>query len=663
MRGIKYLFVAVLFSLAFLATGERFVYHLAHFEETFWGITFEYGLYGDENSNTLVKDEIAQALEKNDFDVFRVITRYESDYREVKTVYGTQDALDDLRRRGICPQTYNSMFIGEIEIIFKDFSEIENIYESDMFYVVGTLEQAAAFKNISAEDISKSYEVKDVKSLSGSEDGVYATLALVWGIVFLLAVLLTLYEVIISKKEIMVKLTLGESPFRAFAANAAADAAAYSLAFFGLAFLLEHSSHVQYKFGYVCLMFALMLVLNTIVNLLITRVTLKRDFSNSMRGGGALSAAYTLKTVSVIMTCVILSANCVIIAEALDYFKQEKFFESLSDYSYYKINHTAQSLHRLNLAHDIDDELWYEFDSLFGSNSVSLVDLSDSFDHNAVLVNENAVDFMLPYISDDLAAKLNASTEDKLYVYFPPNCSSRTIAQTLSMSSAIFLHTEQESEDTHMIYDEYEGRSEMLGINSNNHLYRSTFLRDPIVILDNTRRLEGDRFLNPLYVSTEILYSIPQAKLDSFVSDNNMENEVVRVTNARDQYYFNRDGIERNLKLMCAISVFIAVLEALTIVFTIRLEYTVNGVEMAIKKTLGYGVLERAGRIVLMPFIIIPVCTAGAAVFVRVFSYGNYLYVIACGAAILIAETVFVISQCKRLDRIKTAQILKGAKI
>lgn len=663
MKVVKYLFVAFLFALAFLATGERFVYHLAHFEETFWGITFEYGIYGDENSNTLVKNEIAQALEENDFNVFRVITRYESDYREVKTVYGTQGALDDLRTRGICPQTYNSMFIGEVEIIFKDFSEIENIYESDMFYVVGTLAQAAAFKNISAEDIGKSYTVKDLKALSGSEEGIYATLALVWGIVFLLAVLLTLYEVIISKKEILVRLTLGESPFRAFATSAAADTAAYCLAFFGLAFLLEDVAHVQYKFGYICLMFVLMLILNIIINLLITRITLKRDLSNSMRGSGALSAAYTLKTVSVIMTCIILSANCVIIVEALDYFRQEELFESLADYNYYKINHTAQSEHRLNLPKDTDDELWYEFDRCFGGSSVSLVDLSGYFDYNAVLVNENAVDFMLPYVSEDLAAKLNAATEDKLYVYFPRNFSSEAIDRAIGMAATVFLHTEQESNATHMIYDEYEGRSELLGINSNSRLYRSAFLRDPIVIMDNTRRMDGDQFLNPLYVATEILYRIPQEKFDSFIADKNMENEIVKVTNAIGQYYFNRAGIERNIKLMCAISIFIAVLEALTIVFTLRLEYTVNGVEMAIKKTLGYGVLERAGRIALMPFIIIPICTAGAAILVHVYAYGNNLYVIACGAVILIAETTFVISQCTRLDRVKTALILKGAKI
>ena len=132
MKTIKYILVLLLIIVAFLATGERFVFHLAHFEKTFWGITFEYGLYGQEGSEKLVKEEIAKALEENDLDVFFVDTKYISEYKEVKTVYGTQGALSDLRRRGISPQTYESMFIGEVEIVFKDFSEIEDIYESEI---------------------------------------------------------------------------------------------------------------------------------------------------------------------------------------------------------------------------------------------------------------------------------------------------------------------------------------------------------------------------------------------------------------------------------------------------------------------------------------------------------------------------------------------------
>ncbi len=148
------------------------------------GNHLEYDLYGDEDSKMLVKDEIEQDLEKSNLNVFRVVTLFESDYREVKTIYGTKGALDDLRNRGISPQIYNSMFIGEVEIVFKDFSEIESIYESDMFYAIGTLEQAAAFKRLSSEVISKTYSVKELKAKSGSEASIYATLALVWGIAF-----------------------------------------------------------------------------------------------------------------------------------------------------------------------------------------------------------------------------------------------------------------------------------------------------------------------------------------------------------------------------------------------------------------------------------------------------------------------------------------------
>jgi hypothetical protein len=466
VKIIKYIIVLLLFAAAFLATGERFVYHLAHFEDTYYGITFEYALYGLPDTRSLIKEKVQAALAESDLDVFRVDTQYLSDYKETKTIYGTQGALAELRRCGVAPQTYDSSFIGEVDIKFKSFSEIENIYESDMFYIVGTLERAAAFKNVTAADAGAYYGVKDIKTvLSGSESGVYATLAFVWGAVFLFTLLLTLYEVILRKKEIVVQMTLGENPYRVFVTNAIIDATVFSVLFFGLSLALNVVSNVRYKFGMTSAMFSAMLVLNALVNLLITRVKLKKDFSNATGSRGVLRAAYAVKFASVFMASLILASNAVIITESLNYFSQADFFTNRQHHSYYTINYSMTARMKNETARKSDEELWVDFDGLFGGGSIRLVDVSESYSRNTVLLNKNAVELMTPYMNSDLSAKLNSANDEKVYVFFPErHIDAESVPADTSMVVTTFLHDKQDEESEYLEIGTYKGLSMILGI-------------------------------------------------------------------------------------------------------------------------------------------------------------------------------------------------------
>jgi hypothetical protein len=664
VKIVKYVIVLLLFAAAFLVTGERFVYHLAHFEDTYYGITFEYDLYGQPDTRSLVREKIQDALTESSLDVFRVDTQYLSDYKEVKTIYGTLGALEALSRRGIVPQTYNSSFIGEVEIIFRDFSEIENIYESDMFYIVGTLERAAVFKNVSAAEAGAYYGVKDVRTvLSGSESGIYATLAFAWGAVFVLTLLLTLYDVILSKKEMTVKLTLGENPYRAFMMNALLDAAVFSALFFGLSMALGVLSNVRYKFAMTSCMFAAMLAVNTLVNFLLTRVTLKKDFSNAIGGSGALRAAYAVKCVSILAASLILASNALIIAESIDYFNQEEFFLRQQSHSYYTINY-SMTTRQNNILRKSDEELWAEFDNSFGSSSIRLVDISESYSRSTVLLNKNAVEIILPHISADLALKLKSASEEKLYMFFPERYGdANSVTADISMATVTFLHDKQGNENDYREVITYEGESDILGIHKQRHLLRSSFLRNPIVIIDNTRHTDAESYLNPLYIAYDVLYDIPKEDFEMFIANNGLQNEIVKVTDAKELYRHNRSTVERNAKLMTAVSVFLLLLETAMVVFVIRLEYTINGIEMVIKKTLGYGIFGRSKRLILLTAALIPLCTVSAIVAAALLNIGNTIFVAASGCILLVAELIFVAAQCARMDKIKTALILKGAKL
>ena len=94
---IQYVIVVFLLYIAFLSTSERFVYHLSTFEQSFGEITFEYITRDIDNLEISIKHELLSDLKMNNFDVYKVETKYVSDYYMVKTIYGTPNSLDYLR--------------------------------------------------------------------------------------------------------------------------------------------------------------------------------------------------------------------------------------------------------------------------------------------------------------------------------------------------------------------------------------------------------------------------------------------------------------------------------------------------------------------------------------------------------------------------------------
>ena len=115
MRIIRYVFTFFLILIGFISSSERFIYHIAYFDQSFYSISFSYDTYGAADStNLLAKEVLKEDLNTYKFDVFYVDREYISDIDEKITVYGTNGALQYLRTQGILPQTYQSLFIGKV---------------------------------------------------------------------------------------------------------------------------------------------------------------------------------------------------------------------------------------------------------------------------------------------------------------------------------------------------------------------------------------------------------------------------------------------------------------------------------------------------------------------------------------------------------------------
>ena len=67
-----YIIFTILVVLAFFLTGERYVFHIAHFENTYFSMTLQYEIFGDDTveSAELSKEKIKQVSQEQQFDLF-----------------------------------------------------------------------------------------------------------------------------------------------------------------------------------------------------------------------------------------------------------------------------------------------------------------------------------------------------------------------------------------------------------------------------------------------------------------------------------------------------------------------------------------------------------------------------------------------------------------
>ncbi|MBM6695436.1 hypothetical protein H9X87_11905, partial [Pseudoflavonifractor capillosus] len=83
--------------------------------------------------------------------------------------------------------------------------------------------------------------------------------------------------------------------------------------------------------------------------------------------------------------------------------------------------------------------------------------------------------------------------------------------------------------------------------------------------------------------------------------------------------------------------------------FLVRFEYTVNGMEIAIKKTLGYSLLARVKKLVLTSTLLIAVSTLAAMLLCHFLRFGNVFYVLLCGCLLLLLELGIIGYECIRM--------------
>lgn len=649
MEKMKYAIAAFLFMLGFIFTGEMFMNYLDNFEETYYGATFSF------ETTTKEKDEIIQdfldASVKNQIDIFTVDDKINSDYQKTIKIYGTEGALDALSNHEIQEKRYKSLFSGYMDVVFEDISKCKIIKRQEFFYFTGdNVDAMSGFR----DDLASEYGGED-PILYDSIKSTIHRISTTWGIIYLIIILLTVYDITLQRKEYTLQVILGYDLRTVFMKNIFQDMIIFSGMYFLIPCLLNKWMNVYFLFHIFVMIFILFLLLNICANILIFKVNVKKNFSNVEENQGILKINYVIKTVTLLLASFALSVNVGLITEGIDYYRQLDFFKNHSEYEYYQLNYKANS--KLS---EMDGIVAQEFYKTFFKNSLIYADFSDmlSINYPTVLINHNAQKELIEQ-NEEWREILNECREEKVYIAIPEQL--REEDEKVSASGEICEAVLGYEGEKKIVF--YDKRTQLISFNSSLHPFKSKRLKKPIIIFDNTEPVINEEMADrQLYYAYDILYDIPDKEVEDFIKTHQLESEIVIKTNAWESYEYNWKIVKRFTRISLVLSVILFLIEFIMVFTIVKMEYMYHALQITLMKIFGYSQIKR----ILNPVFITILCGAVNIVLLLLYSYKiseEAVNMIACIAIFTIFELLIILRQAKKLERSKTALVLKGERV
>ena len=388
MRKIKIIVIYMLITIGFIFNGELSILYLDDFQKSYYQSGFDFVNREAAIEEEEVIEDFLKAGKAHDVDFFFLDSRIISAYAKEITIFGTPNALKTLQAKGILEGKHKSLFMGETIVKYEDFSNIKTMEKFKDCYYIGDQSQQEAMRLFKANLVGK--YGGGLPKLFSSDKATWLNLFSVWSIIFGLILLMTIYEIISLKKEIMVRITLGEDVRTVFGKNALGDIGILVSAFLSVPFLLSPLSNVYFKIQALALAFLVFMIVNTLINAAILRVNFKKDIAARRSGGGLLTANYILKTMTTMLTLIVLSSNFAILAQGYLMYKQGDFFSEHKNYSYYQLNYRVNN--HLGKTISDDETMNQEFYKRFQKYSLQYNDLTANYHspYPVILINSNS---------------------------------------------------------------------------------------------------------------------------------------------------------------------------------------------------------------------------------------------------------------------------------
>lgn len=595
------------------------------------------------NAEFVDKSNFAAALQG--FDKCGIIYEYETVSpdlsRDIKVFYSGVSKDDVRDKLGLSAFRFNNLTVGECSYTLCDMSELtENeLYDEVYVYCDGDEASVSELTDILGNNCKNASYSKP----SGSNDYTFI-FEIVWGIVIVLILAVTIYDIFSQYKSAAVSLVLGNSISETILKNIITDACAILGAFAVVSVLLSFFTAVNMNVMSIALHGGLLILLNSLCYLAFYKTNIFKALRDGEPCARLLKFNYILKAVSALGVI----AAAVYCVSSLNEFKDDMTaydnIKSLQGYSYFDLQPPLMEYETdedFEKKKSLENECWELYDDIideYGSMTLSAQFLQPELmekSRQLVIADEEAFDMLqscLPELSE----------REGTFLFIPEDASE--------------IEKERISD---YIFDEgiqrISYKSADVFVLQSNSAQKFATVSDPVILYSSDMTaFEG------LSLGTEKVIKINGEQYDELLKKYSDKPYIFERRDVFENYMHYQGSATvfafiLSLALVCA-----AVFELVLLISILTLEYKANAKEICLKKVLGIGMFERNKRLFILIALTDILGATVAFILLDKFGWGSSGNAPVTALILIAAELVITFIKASRIEKANTAKILKG---
>lgn len=658
MKAIKYIVSFCILLIGILIIGESHIFRLDNFYTEFDHTT----MYLQPNimEEEMIND-ILDSANHSKVEVFTFIRSPRSTFLTEYDIYGSPGVEEYINKNlNIYEKKYTSLFLGQLTFTFNDIKNISGIDKIHDFYVIGNNEQVHQFKMELIDKYAGNHPQEGYVSNESEKN----TIA-IWLLMISIILALSFYDVILQKKENLIRVSMGERISKIVRRNILTDSLVFILLFAIILYLQSKFTNVYFMFEISLTLFFILLFANGLLYVNMYFYNLKEVFSNVKGSQKMLSLNYSLKVVTTITTIFIISSNLALIFESYNFYKQKSFFEEYDDYYYTRLEYKPHLNSDGSMSNVLSDSAKVQatfYREFFEEYDATLLASTDGLlNGRGILANKNTFD----YLSSEIKELKDHPLNKDIYFLLPKNMSDGSISNTELNRVVNFYHGDNFSYDYDVIY--YEENVDIISIDEN-HMNGSKFVKNPIIIYNNIKTKKQDKQIEndsqKIGFVHEVMYKISNDdEFNQFVKEYDLTNQIVSKTNVLENYNNKWASVKRVLYINFIFSILVLLLEFIIISSIIKMEYEVNAIELSIKKVMGYSIVEKNRRIILITVMTTILSILSSVVVAILMNLEDPYYLVFGGMIVVVLELLVIWFYIRKIENAKIQKILKGGNI
>ncbi len=649
MKKLKWCIAIMMISLAFMLSSELYQNYMKTFTNQFY--YFEVNeLEEKEEAIKLVKE----ISEKRNVGVFAVSIFTDTAFSSEVKVYVTAPAIETLDEYHVSEGVKISLLSGKTKIIYENFLELENtVSASQKYYFTGTKEEVISIK----KEVGELYNVSRFVRIEQADSFDFLIWA-VWGLVFGILLVLTLFDIKLKSKEHFVQISMGAKTKSLVIKNILFDIVAFVSVFVTICFIVGSIVDISYKWWEVIYIFASFLLLNSALYLKMFRCEYKQILYGAVIDYKTLGNCYILKAISMIIAIITLAISMKLVFENIWYLKMYDEIEGYDDYYYLSIKADTSMakdyIESADIYRNTKGKIFYDY---YKQDKVAL--------DVGIIVDENERPIISVNKHTKGLPKFVSETVDEdfcgYYIFVPQKKENdsklvedayiRTKLSLAGFKDDAHYKAVAYNEDIEMMYfDSREVSTLPFGFGKETN---------PIIVYFSNMEYQID-YQNGVsdYIHENIMYRFTKEDISMLKETYNLEKfKVTKVTDYCEQYkaYF-----QNKLIMVAGISLFMIVLEIIIMIVIIRTEYVVNAKELVVKKVLGYGMLKKNGELILLNLFSTFIAVGTMITIHFMYDVLEISHIFVAGVLIYILEQIFMIYYIIKVERVNVSKILKG---